>query len=205
VAFPLALHTWTLDSTPLADVLRIITRVGWDAVELRRIDFKRAIEAGGRAEDVLALVRESGVRVACVGVELGWMFAEGDEHRRLRDVFAESCRWAQALDCRTVMSPVDRGRGDLGRAVDRVHEMSDVAGKHGVRLDWSRITARAEELTVDLPTNQCTVSDPHGAEVTLQSGMHVKARLVVANYQTRQWRAWQLVATPSVHGDRDRR
>jgi 2-keto-myo-inositol isomerase len=173
VAFPLALHTWTLDSTPLADVLRIITRVGWDAVELRRIDFKRAIEAGGRAEDVLALVRESGVRVACVGVELGWMFAEGDEHRRLRDVFAESCRWAQALDCRTVMSPVDRGRGDLGRAVDRVHEMSDVAGKHGVRLALE-FNSQAEQLNALAPCREVVARAAHPACGLLLDTYHLQ-------------------------------
>ena len=38
---PLALHTWTLDTTPLAEVLRIARSTGWDAVELRRIDFER--------------------------------------------------------------------------------------------------------------------------------------------------------------------
>jgi len=37
----LALHTWTLDTTPLTDVLRLARRVGWDGVELRRIDFTR--------------------------------------------------------------------------------------------------------------------------------------------------------------------
>ena len=42
----LALHTWTLDSTPLADALGIAKATGWDGVELRRIDFRRAEESG---------------------------------------------------------------------------------------------------------------------------------------------------------------
>ena len=42
---PLALHTWTLESTPLADVLRIAHATGWDAVELRRRDLERALAA----------------------------------------------------------------------------------------------------------------------------------------------------------------
>jgi hypothetical protein len=46
---PLALHTWTLDSTPLAQVLQVAKSTGWDAVELRRIDFDRA-EAAGPSE-----------------------------------------------------------------------------------------------------------------------------------------------------------
>src|SRR2546422_3909924 len=77
----LALHTWTLDTTPLAEVLRVARRVGWDGIELRRVDFARAAEQGQSAADVLALVRTSGLPVACVGVELGWMYAEGAERR----------------------------------------------------------------------------------------------------------------------------
>ncbi|PYM05159.1 MAG: hypothetical protein DMD82_12015 [Candidatus Rokuibacteriota bacterium] len=53
----LALHTWTLDTTPLAETLRIAKRTGWDAVELRRIDFTRAFDAGSAAKDVLDLAR----------------------------------------------------------------------------------------------------------------------------------------------------
>lgn len=130
----LALHTWTLDTTPLADVLRIAREVGWDAVELRRVDFARAAAAGQPAEAVLELVRRSGLPVACVGVELGWMQAEGAERRRLLAAFAESCRWAAALGCATVMSPADRGPGDRARAVASLREVGDLAAAHGVRL-----------------------------------------------------------------------
>ena len=130
----LALHTWTLDTTPLAEVLRIAKRTGWAAVELRRVDFVRAHDAGTPAEEVLALVGASGLGVAAVGVELGWMFATGQERERLLQVFADSCRWARALGCATVMSPVDRGRGPLDRAAASIREVSDLAGSHGVRL-----------------------------------------------------------------------
>jgi sugar phosphate isomerase/epimerase len=130
----LALHTWTLDTTPLADVLRIARHTGWDAVELRRIDFARAREAGRPAEEVLELVRASGLAVACVGVEPGWMFAEGAERGRLLRAFEESCRFAAALACPTVMSPADPGRGDITRAVSSLREVGDIAATHGVRL-----------------------------------------------------------------------
>ena len=130
----LALHTWTLDTTPLPDLLRIVRRTGWNAMELRRVDFLRAFEAGQSAADVFDLVRASGLPVACVGVELGWMFAEGAERHRLLQTFAESCEWAAALQCPTVMSPVDRGRGDPSRAVASIREVGDIAGEHGVRL-----------------------------------------------------------------------
>jgi 2-keto-myo-inositol isomerase len=130
----LALHTWTLDTTPLPEVLRVARATGWDAIELRRLDFARAAAAGQPAEAVLDLVRASGLPVACVGVELGWMLAAGAERRRLLEAFAESCRWAAALGCRTVMSPVDREAGDLERAVGSIREVGDVAAAHDVRL-----------------------------------------------------------------------
>ena len=130
----LALHTWTLDTTPLAEVLRIARTTGWDAIELRRLDFKRAAERGQSAADVVDLVKRSGLPVACVGVEVGWMFSEGAERRRLLDAFDESCRWAAALGCTTVMSPVDRGPGPVERAARSVREVGDIAARHAVRL-----------------------------------------------------------------------
>ncbi len=130
----LALHTWTLDTTPLDHVLRIARDTGWDAIELRRLDFHRAAERGQNADQVLEAVRKNGLPVACVGVELGWMFADGSERKRLLAAFDESCRWAAALKCQTVMSPVDRGRGDMERAARSIREVGDIAGRHGVRL-----------------------------------------------------------------------
>ena len=131
---PLALHTWTLDTTPLSRVLEIARATVWDAVELRRVDFARAKERGESPETVLDLVRRSGLATACVGVELGWMFAAGDERARLLRAFDESCGWAKALGRRTVMSPVDRGRGDAARAAASVAEVGEIAARHGVRL-----------------------------------------------------------------------
>ncbi|HEV8532746.1 MAG TPA: sugar phosphate isomerase/epimerase [Methylomirabilota bacterium] len=131
---PLSLHTWTLDTTPLARVLDIVKTTGWDAIELRRLDFKRAADAGQPAEAVLDLVRRSALGVSCVGVELGWLWAEGAERARLLAAFDESCRWAKDLGSRTVMSPVDRGEGPVARAADSVKEVGDIAGRHGVRL-----------------------------------------------------------------------
>lgn len=130
----LALHTWTLDTTGLSDVLRIAREVGWNAVELRRIDFARAAAAGKPAAAVLDEVKASGLPVACVGVELGWMTVEGDERRRLLSVFEESCGWAATLGCATVMSPVDKGVGDTERAVASIREVGAIAARHGVRL-----------------------------------------------------------------------
>ncbi|HYB42249.1 MAG TPA: sugar phosphate isomerase/epimerase family protein [Candidatus Methylomirabilis sp.] len=130
----LALHTWTLDTTPLADLLRVARATGWGAVELRRLDFARAAEAGQTAEQVIDLVKASGLPVACVGVELGWMWAHGPERARLLEVFAEQCDRARRLGAGTVMSPVDRGRGDVGEAAASLREVGDIAARHGVRL-----------------------------------------------------------------------
>ncbi len=145
-AHKLALHTWTLDTTPLADVLRIVRATGWDAIELRRLDFVRAAERGQTAEQVMNLVKASGLPVACVGVELGWMWAHGAERARLHQVFAEQCERARALGATTVMSPVDRGRGDLGEAVTSGREVGDIAARHGVKLALE-FNSQAEQIS----------------------------------------------------------
>src|SRR5262245_31611666 len=93
----LALHTWTLDTTPLADVLPIVKKAGWGAIESRRLDFARAAERGETAEQTITLVKASGLPVACVGVELGWIWAHGSERARLHRVFDEQCARARAL------------------------------------------------------------------------------------------------------------
>jgi len=141
----LALHTWTLDTTPLAGVLRVARKAGWDGIELRRVDFARAADAGTSDADVLALVRASGLAVACVGVEHGWMWATGAERQRLLAVFAEQCARAVALGCATVMSPVDRGRGDPHLAAASIREIGDLVARHGVRLAIE-FNSQAEQL-----------------------------------------------------------
>jgi len=130
----LALHTWTLDTTPLPDVLTAARATGWDAIELRRLDWTRAAQAGRAATWVEDTVRAGGLAVACVGVEFGWMWADGAERARLLSVFDEQCARAKALGCGTVMSPVDKGTGDVARAASSVREVGDVAARHGVRL-----------------------------------------------------------------------
>src|SRR5262245_2644824 len=131
---PLALHTWTLDTTPLPHVLAIARATGWHAIELRRIDFDRAEAAGQSEADVLDLVRRSGLQVAAVGVAHGWMFADAPARDELVRTFEKSCAAAAALGASIVMSPVDRETGDLDKAAASVRQVSDIAAKYGVRL-----------------------------------------------------------------------
>ena len=114
--------------------MRIAGATGWNALELRRLDFERAAEAGDGPGHVLDLARNSGLPVACVGVKLGWMFAEGATRGRLLEIFAESCRWAAALGAGLVMSPVDAAEGPLRQAAASLREVGDIAGEHGVRV-----------------------------------------------------------------------
>jgi len=122
---------------------------GWPAVELRRVDFARAAEAGQPAGAVLDLVRASGLPVACVGGQLGWMFADGEERARLLAAMTESCGWARALGASTVMSPADMGEGDLARAVAAVREVGDIGAAHGVRIALEAPSQAAQLNTIE--------------------------------------------------------
>lgn len=169
----LALHTWTLDTTPLAGALAAVKQTGWDGVELRRVDFERAAEAGQSAEHVIALVRASGLGVACVGVELGWVWAAGEERARLLRVFAEQCARAKALGCATVMSAVNRGRGDAGEAARSVREVGDIAREHGVRLAVE-FNSQAEQLNALGPMREVVTRAGHPSVGLLLDSYHME-------------------------------
>ncbi len=61
----LALHMWTIDTTPLATALDAAKQGGFDAVELRRTDFKRCFDAGMSNAQVLDLIKKAASRSAC--------------------------------------------------------------------------------------------------------------------------------------------
>src|SRR5579872_20988 len=113
----LALHTWTIDTTPLATALDAARKAGYDAVELRRIDFKRCLEAGMDNRQILDVIRNSGIPVGVLGVEYGWLFAKGEESRRIFDVFRLSCENAVALGCNMLMSAPGPFTGTVKEAI----------------------------------------------------------------------------------------
>jgi sugar phosphate isomerase/epimerase len=131
----LALHTWTLDTTPLAEALRAAREGGWNAVELRRIDFTHCFEAGMTNRQVLDLVKASGLKVACVGTEYGLIFAKGAERERLLGVLDETCANAVALGCDLVMiAPGQNPSGSFAEAAANFRAGGEIAKKHGVRF-----------------------------------------------------------------------
>jgi sugar phosphate isomerase/epimerase len=131
----LALHAWTLGTVPLGTLLRIARETGWNAVELRHADFTRAFETGMSNEEVLALIRASGMKVSTLGVKVGWIFARGDERRRLFDEFAATCANAVALGCDLLMSaPGPKVGGTIFEAAASLREAAGAVQAHGLRL-----------------------------------------------------------------------
>jgi 2-keto-myo-inositol isomerase len=129
-----ALHTWTLDTTPLPAAIAAARTAGYDAMELRWTDFKRCTERGMANEDILGLVRAGGLPVGVLGVEYGWLFAQGGESRRLFDVFRLSCRNAASLGCAMLMSAPGPNSGPLADAIANLRAGADIAAEHGLRL-----------------------------------------------------------------------
>jgi len=130
----LALHMWTIDTTPLATALDAAKVGGFDAVELRRTDFKRCFDAGMSNGEVLDLIKTSGIPVGVLGVEYGWLFATGEESARLFKVFRESCENAVALGCQTLMSAPGQVQGPIPQAIEFLKRAGDIAGEYGLKL-----------------------------------------------------------------------
>jgi sugar phosphate isomerase/epimerase len=130
----LALHTWTVDTTPLATAIDAARQGGFDAVELRRTDFKRCYETGMSNDQVLDLIRQAGMPVGILGVEYGWLFATGEESKRLFKDFRISCENAKALGCNMLMSAPGQVSGPIKDAIKYLREAGDIAAEYGLRL-----------------------------------------------------------------------
>ena len=130
----LALHMWTIDTTPLATALDAAKAGGFDAVELRRTDFRRCYDTGMSNAQVLDLIKAAGIPVGVLGVEYGWLFATGEESKRLFGVFRESCENAVALGCPMLMSAPGPVQGTIADAVGYLKRAGDIAAEYRLRL-----------------------------------------------------------------------
>lgn len=130
----LALHTWTVDTTPLEGALVAACDGGFDAVELRRIDFTRCYERGMPNEQVLDIIRAAKIPVCTLGCEYGWLFAKGEESTRLFDVLEETCENAVALSCPQVMCAPGQNVGTSQEAIENLKRGADICGKYGLTL-----------------------------------------------------------------------
>lgn len=147
----IALHTWTLDKTPLPEVLGIAREAGFNAVELRFGDFKRCIEAGMTNDQVLEMIRASAMKVSVMGMEYGVIFAQGDELRRLLESLDRTCVNAVALGCDTVMvAPGLNPPTSVEAAAANFRKCGEVAQKHGIRfaLEFNSRHAIINQLSV---------------------------------------------------------
>jgi 2-keto-myo-inositol isomerase len=130
----LALHMWTIDTTPLTTALDAAKQAGYDAVELRRTDFNRCFDAGMSNAQVLDIIKQSGIACGVLGVEYGFLFANGDESKRLFKVFRESCENAVALGCTMLMSAPGQISGPIPDAIKYLKQAGDVAAEYGLKL-----------------------------------------------------------------------
>src|SRR3974390_1514304 len=130
----LALHMWTIDTTPLATALDAARQAGYDAVELRRTDFKRCFDAGMSNAQVLELIKKSGIPCGVLGVEYGWLFATGGESNGLFKVFRESCENAGALGCDMLMGAPGQVTGPIRDAIKYLREAGDIAAEDKQKL-----------------------------------------------------------------------
>jgi len=146
----LALHTWTLESTPFPEVLRVARDAGWNAVEIRRSDVLQAYKAGHTRDAVIAMIREVGIPVAVTGTEYGLLFAEGAERERLLAVLDETCVIAKAVGCDMIMTATGQAAGSLDTAVNNMRAAADVVASHGLRIAYEYSSAHQSMNTLDI-------------------------------------------------------
>jgi 2-keto-myo-inositol isomerase len=130
----LALHTWSVDTTDLVPAIAAAREAGFDAVELRRTDFKRCYEKGMSNGAVLDTIRAERMPVCTLGCEYGWLFATGDESKRLFADLKQTCDNAKALNCSQVMTAPGPFVGPMKDAIENLKRGADLIGEHGLTL-----------------------------------------------------------------------
>lgn len=130
----LALHTWTIDTTPLVVALDASREAGFDAVELRRSDFVQCFRNGMSREQTVESIQASGVAVGILGTEYGWFFASDGEQKRLFEVLRETCEIARDLGCDMIMSAPGQVTGSVAQAIAATRIAGDIVGEFGLRL-----------------------------------------------------------------------
>jgi sugar phosphate isomerase/epimerase len=130
----LALYTWTLDTTPLDLAIKAAREAGFDAVELRRTDFKRCYERGMSNDAVLDMIRAGDMPVCTLGCQYGWLFATGEERKELLEDLEITCGNAVALDCPLIMCAPGQNAGPKSDAIENLKRGADICGKHGLNL-----------------------------------------------------------------------
>lgn len=156
----LALHTWTIDTTPIGPALAAIKAAGYDAAELRRKDFYRAYAAGMTNDEVLEIIKSSGVKVAVLGVEYGFLFATDKEQsgRLFNDLHA-SCQNAVAIGCPQLMSAPGPFEGSLKDAVGHLRRAADIAAEYGLDLSIEFNSQHANLNSVETLTGLVDAAD----------------------------------------------
>src|SRR3954447_19126592 len=134
MGWKLSLHLGTIERAPIGVALQVARETGWDGVELRHVDFARALDGGARIGEILAQVQASGLPVTAVGVERGWLYSTGEEQQRLFATIDKVAKWTVELDAPIVMSPVDPNPGDLAQAAASVRQAGDIVAAQGKRM-----------------------------------------------------------------------
>jgi 2-keto-myo-inositol isomerase len=155
----LALHHWTLEPTPLADFLRVARDTGWNAVELRRSSFTKCFDAGMSNDQVVELIRSSGVKVTVLGTEYGLFFAKGEEQRRLLKVLDETCANAVTLGCDLVMCAEGSGSGTLREAGANIRAAGEICREHNIRFAFEFSSAASVVKTLDVAREVLSLAD----------------------------------------------
>jgi 2-keto-myo-inositol isomerase len=131
----IAIHTWTLDTTPLPDVLRIARDAGYNGVELRHADFMRCRKAGMSEEAVVKMVADANIKVAVIGTESGVLFESGDELKRLLGSLRYVSEKAVALGCDVIMvSPGQNAPGGIELSKKNLKTCAEITAEYGLKL-----------------------------------------------------------------------
>ena len=130
----LALHTWTIDTTPLETALAAARDGGFDAVELRRIDFKRCYEQGMPNGQVLDIVRAAESRSARWAANTAGCSPRATRARGCSTCWRRPARTRSRSTARRSCARPARMSATPQDAIENLKRGADICGKYGLTL-----------------------------------------------------------------------
>ena len=130
----LALHMWTIDTTPLATALDAAKKAGYDAVELRRTEYETMLRHGHeQSRRCSTSSRRAVFPVACLESNTDGCSPQV----RRASAFSRSfgnLRNAVALGCDTLMSAPGQVNGPIKDAIRYLKDAGDIAAEYKLKL-----------------------------------------------------------------------
>lgn len=127
------LNTSTIRPAPLVDKIDLAAECGYKAIELWNDDLKAYVDKGGALKDIRKRLDDHGLSVPDIIALRGWIWSEGEEHRKALDDAKWRMEQAAAVGAPRIVATPSPGPVNVAKGAERYHELLELGKRFGVK------------------------------------------------------------------------